>query len=143
MADVVFYEKPGCKNNTKQKALLQEAGHNLDARNLLTEAWTPEKLRPFFGNLPVSQWFNRTAPGVKSGEVVPEQLNEETALKLMVEDPLLIRRPLMEVGGVHQVGFDAEKVQTWIGLKTSSATPQDLETCPRSHEQTPCKMPTA
>ena len=50
MANVTFYEKPGCRNNTKQKILLLAAGHNLEAKSLLTEPWTPETLRPFFGN---------------------------------------------------------------------------------------------
>ena len=44
MAEVIFYEKPGCINNTKQKALLQAAGHLVDARNLLTESWSSESL---------------------------------------------------------------------------------------------------
>ena len=41
----------------------------VEARNLLTEAWTATKLRSFFGDLPVSAWFNRTAPSIKSGEI--------------------------------------------------------------------------
>ena len=58
MATVIFYEKPGCVNNTKQKALLIAAVHTVKALNLLTEHWTVETLRPFFGNLPVAEWFN-------------------------------------------------------------------------------------
>ena len=32
MAKVIFYEKPGCKNNTKQKTLLKAAGHQLNPK---------------------------------------------------------------------------------------------------------------
>jgi nitrogenase-associated protein len=137
MSKIIFYEKPGCINNTKQKALLQEAGHDLEVRNLLTEVWTPETLRPFFGDLPVSQWFNRTAPQVKSEEVVPEQLDEETALALMVENPILIRRPLIQVGDRQEIGFNLETINQWIGLqaKNDNFLSQDLETCPRNHLQ--------
>ncbi|MEL7036641.1 MAG: ArsC/Spx/MgsR family protein [Cyanobacteria bacterium J06592_8] len=142
MANVIFYEKPGCKNNTKQKVLLQAAGHNLEDRSLLTESWTPEKLRPFFGDLPVAEWFNRSAPRVKSGEVDPTQVNEETALDLMIADPLLIRRPLIQVGEVYRVGFDREQINSWIGLNATPPTSEDLETCPRSHAETPCKTST-
>jgi nitrogenase-associated protein len=135
MTKILFYEKPGCINNTKQKALLQAAGHVLEVRNLLTEAWTTETLRPFFGDLPVSQWFNRTAPQVKSQEVVPEQLDEETALALMVANPLLIRRPLIQVRDRKEVGFDLNKIDTWVGLQAKdNVSNQDLETCPRTHE---------
>jgi nitrogenase-associated protein len=62
MATIIFYEKPGCINNTKQKALLAAAGHTVDARNLLTEPWTPDRLQQFFGDRPISTCFNRTAP---------------------------------------------------------------------------------
>lgn len=130
MVKVIFYEKPGCINNTKQKVLLKAAGHELEVHNLLTERWTTANLRPFFGSLPVTEWFNYTAPSIKSGKVNPEELDEETALNLMIREPLLIRRPLMSVGNVYQVGFNWEKVNDWIGL--SSITTEDLETCPNN-----------
>jgi len=35
----------------------------------------------------------------------------------MLENPLLIRRPLMQVGDSLMAGFDQEAVDNWIGLK--------------------------
>jgi hypothetical protein len=35
MARVIFYQKLGCINNGKQKALLLAAGHEVEAHNLL------------------------------------------------------------------------------------------------------------
>ena len=137
MVTVIFYEKPGCRNNTRQKTLLAAAGHAIVARNLLTEPWTAERLLEFFGRLPVAQWFNRAAPRVKSGEVVPEELTAETALELLLQDPLLIRRPLLEADGRKEAGFDQERIQAWIGLIPSDT---DLENCPRSHEHAPCPV---
>ena len=143
MAKVIFYEKPGCKNNTKQKTLLAAAGHELEAHNLLTNSWTAEILQSFFGNRPVVEWFNKAAPRVRSGEVVPEQVDAQTALALMVEDPLLIRRPLLQVGEHREVGFDIERIDAWIGLKAANDSlkdtaeklmNQDLQGCPRKHE---------
>ena len=131
MAKVIFYEKPGCINNTKQKALLKAAGHEVIVHNLLTTLWTVTSLRPFFGDRPVVEWFNRTAPLIKSGAVIPENLTEATALELMIQHPLLIRRPLMQVGDRYEVGFDRAKVAAWIGLATPTST-DDLEICPRT-----------
>ncbi len=140
MTTVIFYEKTGCINNTKQKALLAAAGHIVDARNLLTEPWTPDRLRQFFGDRPIAQCFNRTAPAIKSGQVQPNQVDAETALALMVQDPLLIRRPLMQVGDRYEIGFDQAAVDQWIGLsavegageKRDRLIQQDLETCPNT-----------
>ena len=122
MATVIFYEKPGCANNARQKLWLSNAGHKVDARSLLTEPWTRERLLEFFGHRPVAEWFNRAAPRVKSGEIVPENIDADTALTLMLIEPLLIRRPLLEAHGRREVGFDAEVVNAWLGL-----TPQTVE----------------
>ncbi|WP_373565442.1 ArsC/Spx/MgsR family protein [Bradyrhizobium diazoefficiens] len=50
----------------------------------------------FFRNMPVGSWFNRAAPRVKSGEVNLDSIDAASALALMVSDPLLIRRPLID-----------------------------------------------
>ncbi|MCF8479312.1 MAG: hypothetical protein K9H25_02660 [Rhodospirillum sp.] len=143
MATVTFHEKPGCKNNTRQKVLLTSAGHTLVPRNLLTEPWTADSLRPYFGDTPLPTWFNRANPQVKSGEIDPATLTEAQALALMVANPLLIRRPLMEVDGERRAGFDMAQVDAWIGL--AEAPPRDVETCPKSHlaEPAPCPLPPA
>jgi nitrogenase-associated protein len=132
MATVLFWEKPGCVNNTKQKKLLREAGHEVLAHDLLTEAWQAERLRGFFGQLPVAAWFNGSAPAIKQGLVQPEALDEKAALALMLDDPLLIRRPLMQVGARCEAGFDPARVDAWIGLTPQTDKQQDLETCPRT-----------
>jgi nitrogenase-associated protein len=140
MCTVIFYEKPGCQNNTKQKVLLAAAGHTVWAKNLLTERWTAAKLRPFFGNLPVAQWFNQSAPRIRDGELDYKKLTETEALLQMLAEPLLIRRPLMEVEGECRVGFDQNEVHAWIGLVGKSPS-GDLETCPKGHQAKPCPVP--
>jgi nitrogenase-associated protein len=131
MVKVIFFEKPGCINNTRQKKLLRAAGHEVDARSLLEEPWTAENLRRYFGDLPVSEWFNQTAPAVKSGEVSPDAVSEQQALNLMIDMPLLIRRPLMQVDDEYRTGFDMEAVHQWIGLAANAF--KDVETCPKTH----------
>lgn len=139
MADVIFFEKPGCGGNARQKALLEQAGHRVVARDLLSEPWTPGTLRPFFGDRPVADWFNRAAPAVKSGEVVPETLDEAAALAAMVERPLLIRRPLMQVGDRRDCGFETDRVDAWIGLG-EVRTGGKMEGCMRP-DMPPCPKP--
>ncbi|HKB60508.1 MAG TPA: ArsC/Spx/MgsR family protein [Gallionellaceae bacterium] len=138
MAKVIFYEKPGCGNNARQKALLAAAGHEVDARNLLTEPWTETVLLSFFGDRPVAEWFNRAAPRVKSGAITPEAIDAGEALALLRKDPLLIRRPLIESDGRRETGFDQELIHAWLGLTPVDA---DLEDCPRSHQRFPCPAP--
>jgi nitrogenase-associated protein len=130
MAEIVFYEKPGCRNNTRQKRLLSDSGHSVTACDILAEPWSPAALRAFFGDRPVAEWFNRAAPRVKSGEVVPEEIAAEQALAMMCAEPLLILRPLMEAGGIRMAGFDEAAVDAWLGLKREGAPTS--EACPRT-----------
>jgi len=137
MASVVFYEKPGCANNTRQKVLLAAAGHTVLAKSLLTEKWDAPRLREFFGTLPVAAWFNPSAPRIKSGEIDPARLGEDEALLEMEKDPLLIRRPLMEADGRRCAGFDMIEIDAWIGLQ-SLLPKRDLETCTRARPGKSC-----
>lgn len=139
MAEVIFWEKPGCRNNTRQKAWLKASGHAVDARNLLTEPWTAERLRAHFGDRPVVDWFNKAAPQVKTGAVDPAAVTAEQALALMLAEPLLIRRPLMQVGPECRAGFDPDTVRAWIGLTDEDRG--DVETCTRTGTGTQCPSP--
>lgn len=129
MAVVTFYEKPGCKGNLRQKTLLAAAGHTVQAKSLKTEPWTADRLLAFLGKLPVTEWFNRAAPDIKSGQIVPENLGFEDALHLLLGNPLLIRRPLMEVGEERMVGFDVATVDAWLGLNNVALPEGNIEAC--------------
>lgn len=127
MTHIVFYEKPGCGGNARQRQALLAAGHTLAQRNLLITPWTASSLLPFLGPLPVAQWFNRAAPAVKSGQVQPDLLGAEQALALLLAQPLLIRRPLMQRTDLPEadpaarhVGFDTAAVHAWVGLDEAS-----------------------
>jgi nitrogenase-associated protein len=141
MTHLLFFEKPGCGGNARQRAVLLSAGHTLDRRNLLTAHWTRESLLAFLGRLPVAEWFNRAAPRVKSGEVQPEAQSVDSAIDLLLEQPLLIRRPLMQRTDNQSrfVGFDTAAVDAWIGLGTNPASPS-LEGCASPTER--CARPT-
>ena len=129
MAHIIFFEKPGCGGNAKQKAMLLAAHHTLEVKNLLESPWNKGELLLFLRPLAVPDWFNRAAPSVKSGEVVPESLSADEAINLLLAQPLLIRRPLMAVGESRMVGFDTAAVHAWVGLGNQAPEPRSLEGC--------------
>ncbi|NBC32658.1 MAG: hypothetical protein GVY13_08285 [Alphaproteobacteria bacterium] len=129
MAEVIFYGKPGCKGNARQVRVLEAAGHSVVFRDLLSEPWTADRLLEFFGNTDAPDWFNRSAVRVKTEEIVPERLSADEAMSLILTDTALIRRPLLEVDGVRQAGWQPELIDRWIGL-TSDMSP-GKESCAR------------
>lgn len=116
MARINFYTKLGCSTSARQVDLLKQSGHDVEVLDLLAHPWTAEELTAYFGELPVKEWFNPNSPRVKSGEIDPLEYGSATALTLMQADHLLIRRPLMETGGVRACGFDPATVHAWVGL---------------------------
>ena len=141
MTHIIFFEKPGCGGNARQRTALQAAGHTLDRRNLLTTLWTRASLLAFLAPLPVPDWFNRAAPRVKSGDVQPDTLDADAALALLLDEPLLIRRPLMQRtdNGIRHVGFDNAAVNAWVGLGMNPASSASLGGCASPTER--CAAP--
>ena len=120
---VDFYEKPGCASNARQKRALEAAGCRVQAHDLLREPWTAARLRAFLADLPVAQWFNPAAPRLKSGGIDPVTLDADTALALLLAEPLLIRRPLIAVGDWRTAGFDASALERRLGIRLDGAAP--------------------
>lgn len=144
MATIRFFEKPGCINNTKQKNLLSLAGHSVDAQNLLTHAWTKEELLSYLSNLPLSKWFNPTAPAITRGGFEPTAQTPDSAIDAMLADPLLIRRPLIEISGEKLVGFDLDAINRIAAIGPSEDPElqqlmgENLVDCPQQAKNTQC-----
>lgn len=147
MAHILFYEKPGCINNTKQKTWLKAAGHDVESVNLFEHPWAKENLKQFFGDKPIADCFNKTAPVIKSGELDPDTFSEDAAMAKMIAEPILIKRPLITIDKTTFLqGFDKEKIHALIGLapqEGSEAVVKELEmtdltTCPKLAANSSC-----
>lgn len=139
MMDIVlFFEKPGCTTNAAQKKVLRDSGCMVIERNLLDNGLCAEELHAFFSDRAVPEWFNPNAPMVKSGSIDPESMDAQTALKLMLMEPILIRRPLMVLKNKKMCGFDEGLIAALIErpLKRSAG-----EAC--SGHDAPCSRPPA
>ena len=127
MARIQFFEKPQCINGEKQKRILTEAGHDLECINILTHLWSAEELSPFIKGKEPKDFMNHTAPAVKKGEIVPEELDYETAVAMMVAEPILIKRPLIRVDEMSIQGFTDTRLKPYLGSWDGS---EDVVTCP-------------
>ena len=134
---VTFFEKPGCATNTRQKNQLRAAGYAIDERDILATDWTPDALLPFLAGAPVAAWFNRAAPAVKSGRVVPEAFSKSQALDALCADHLLIRRPLIEAAGETACGFDNPLVRRLLDEGGGAATAPEPEGCRHPNDPEP------
>ncbi|GAB3473641.1 ArsC/Spx/MgsR family protein [Azotobacter salinestris] len=124
---VIFYEKPGCGGNRRQKTLLQEHGVELEVRDLLSTPWTRERLEPFFAGLEKDAMVNTAAPKIKSGEVDVAALSRDELIEKMLAEPLLIKRPLLEVGETLVCGFDIPRLNALLNV--AMPVPEAINSC--------------
>lgn len=71
--------------------------------------------------------MNHTAPDIKNGKIIPGDLSFDEAVDLMVESPILIKRPLIEVDHSKVQGFESEELKPYLGNWDGS---EDVTTCP-------------
>jgi nitrogenase-associated protein len=144
METILFYEKPGCQNNIRQKKILELSGHVVHSVSLLEHPWTKEELGRYLGEKVVADCFNRAAPAIKSGLVNPLDFTKDEALEAMIKEPLLIKRPLLKIGNHCIQGFDTAVLQNLINLKPVQGNEHiaeefgshDLNSCPHIDNST-------
>jgi nitrogenase-associated protein len=117
---IVFYEKPGCLGNKKQKELLKENGLELEVKSILDTKWDKKTLESFFIGLEKYEIVNESAPKIKKGEIDLNSITKEQLIYKMISDPILIKRPLIIAGESNICGFDIEKLNESLNLNIST-----------------------
>ncbi|MBN2816526.1 MAG: arsenate reductase family protein [Campylobacterales bacterium] len=131
---IIFYEKPGCKTNAKQKQSFREAGCKVIERDLINHGLEREELHEFFKNMPITKWFNPSAPLIKNGKINLSTLDKESALDMLMENPILIRRPLMIIKGRKLCGFNKWFVEKLLDIKMPLKPSMKCETFSKPDE---------
>ena len=117
---IIFYEKTGCGGNQRKKELLKKHHISLDVRSLLEATWDEKSLTPFFEGLSVTEMINPFAPQVTNKEFDVSQFSKEALIAKMIQEPLLIKRPLLQIGEHKICGFDIAQINTLLGTSINS-----------------------
>ncbi len=97
------------------KAELSQSGIQLNERDFFADPFTAEELRNLIDGAPVSDYFSWRSPSFRKLGLKREDLSDDRMLELMVEEPRLIRRPLiMTPDNTLIVGSDKRAVADFI-----------------------------
>ncbi len=129
---IVFYEKPGCLGNKKQKELLKANGLEFEVKSILDTKWDKKTLESFFVGLEKNEIVNETAPKIKNGEIDLNSITKEQLIYKMINDPILIKRPLIIVEDSKICGFDMARLNDVLDLKLD--TKKQIGTCQSSSD---------
>jgi arsenate reductase-like glutaredoxin family protein len=94
--------------------LRSELGADLDERDYAKSPLTVAELKEVFRGRDPRDFLNPKSPAFKAKGLVGKQLTAAQALKLMAEDPNLIKRPLTIVGSDIIAGFDRDRLRQAI-----------------------------
>jgi nitrogenase-associated protein len=131
---VSFYGKSGCKGNARQIEQLKQAGYVLQVIDILAKDWDVETLPKFFNGEAPHACVNTRAPQITSGAFKPDELNSADLLQAMVQDPILIKRPLLFFRGEFACGFDHPLVKELLDEEPVDYECQQNDTCSHPHE---------
>jgi len=103
---VRFYHKSNCGSCRKAKAVLENLGLDLDVRDLIREPLNRNELTDLIGSTDIREFLNPGASLFKQRRMQSAPPTRSEAIRLMMEDPNLIRRPIIIKGKRKVFGFE-------------------------------------
>ena len=113
---ITIYGIKNCDTMKKARAWLDNHGVAYEFHDYKAAGAPKEKLKAWSGELGWETLLNRAGSTFrKLPDAEKEGLNERKALALMLEQPSMIKRPVLDVGGKVLVGFKAEVYAKEVG----------------------------
>ena len=106
---VKFYEKPTCTSCRKARALLEEIGVPLN-RIDLNQGLSVEELDRLIGDRDYKQFLNSRNVLYRERDMKRNPPSRQAALRLMSENPNLIKRPVTVAGRRIILGFAPDEL---------------------------------
>lgn len=83
-------------------------------RELFKQPLNEAELRDLLGDRPASELFSTKSPRFKALGLEGKPLSDEERIRLMAQEPYLIRRPTFKIGSELVVGMDAKRLDALI-----------------------------
>ena len=110
---ITMFGIPNCDTIKKAKKWLEEKNIAYDFHDYRKQGIDAAMVREFFHALGWERVLNKR--GTTYRQLTQEQkntLNEESALTLLVENPAMIKRPILKVNDQLHIGFKADQYAT-------------------------------
>jgi arsenate reductase-like glutaredoxin family protein len=95
--------------------LRDELGIELEERDYAKQPLSLAELKALFKGSDPREYINAKSPAFKTMGLKGKSLNADQALKLMAEEPNLIKRPLIIAGKVIVAGFERDRLRQLLG----------------------------
>ena len=89
-------------------------GLEVTDRDFFKETFSESEIRELAAMVGTENIFARRSPSLKKLSLVDKELSDDEMVNLMLQEPKLVRRPLMKVGGKLMVGGGTAAVEAAI-----------------------------
>lgn len=112
MTNIIIYHNPRCSKSRETLALLEAQSNDLEIVKYLETPPTAEQLQNIINSLGFdsARQLMRTNEALYKTLKLKEQSNEALLLQAMVENPILIERPIVLANGKAAIGRPPESV---------------------------------
>ena len=83
----------------------------MEERDFFKEPFNQQELQDLASDVGTAQMFARRSPSLKKMGLADQDLSAEQMLSLMLQEPRLVRRPLVRIGGRLLVGANLKAVE--------------------------------
>ncbi len=83
----------------------------LEERDFFKEPFTQQEIQELASDVGTAQIFARRSPSLKTLGLADQDLSDEQMVSLMLQEPRLVRRPLVRIGGRLLVGANIKAVE--------------------------------
>jgi len=113
MSQIIVYEKPTCTTCRKVGKILSEQGIEFEKVNYYVEPFSKSLLSTLFKKMGItpSELLRKNDEAYKRLKSKIEKLSEEDILDLMINNPGLIQRPIIEMGNEALLARPAERIK--------------------------------
>jgi arsenate reductase-like glutaredoxin family protein len=91
--------------------LLLQKGKVLEERDFFKDRFTEDEIRGLAAIVGLSDMFAWRSPSIKQMGLAGQQIAEDQMLKLMLQEPRLVRRPLIKLGDRLLVGGNIKAIE--------------------------------
>jgi arsenate reductase len=113
MQRVIVYEKPTCTTCKKTIKLLEEKGIKFERINYYIKPFTENKLKTLLKkmNMKPSELLRKNEKAYRDLKLKNKNYTETQLLELMIINPDLVQRPIIEFGDKAVLARPIEKIQ--------------------------------
>jgi len=96
------------------RELLLQKGLEVSDRDFFKDTLSEAEVRELASMAGAENIFARRSPSLKKLGLAGKELSDDEMIKLMLQEPKLVRRPLLKVGGKLMVGGGSAAVEEAI-----------------------------